>query len=108
MDILKKRKDFLEAARGKREVRQSFVLQAYRRGDAAPLRVGFACSKKVGNAVARNRAKRRLREIARRVLPAEGQPGTDYVLIGRQAETAARPFDLLLADLRSALKDISQ
>ena len=67
------------------------------------MRVGFTCSKKVGNAVARNRAKRRLREIARLVLPQHGADGTDYVLIGRNEKTDARDFQDLLADLRTAL-----
>ena len=66
------------------------------------VRVGFTCSKKVGNAVARNRAKRRLRAAARAVLPAHGRPGWDYVLIGRPEATAARPFASLCDDLAAA------
>ena len=66
----------------------------------------FTCSKKVGNAVARNRAKRRLREAARLVLPGKGRPGWDYVLIGRAEVTAARPFDLLQDDLARALDQL--
>jgi ribonuclease P protein component len=69
------------------------------------IRVGFTCSKKVGNAVARNRAKRRLRAIAEQILPLQGTPGTDYVLIGRQ-ETVTRSFALLLQDLQTALKRV--
>ncbi len=67
------------------------------------IRVGFTCSKKVGNAVARNRARRRLREAAERILPLHAQPGMDYVLIGR-TESVGRPFHLLLQDLTQALK----
>lgn len=67
------------------------------------MRVGFTTSRKVGNAVARNRARRRLREVARIVLPADAAPGRDYVLIGRP-ETLVRPFLELLADLRAALR----
>jgi ribonuclease P protein component len=70
-----------------------------------PLRVGFTCSKKVGNAVARNRARRRLRAAADQILPVEAAFFTDYVLIGRQ-ETLRRPFALLLQDLRTALKRV--
>jgi len=69
------------------------------------LRVGFTCSKKVGNSVARNRAKRRLRAAAAELLPSLAQPGFDYVLIGRQ-ETLRRPYGLLLQDLRTALKRV--
>ncbi len=103
-EILRKRADFLRAARGRRQAMPGFVLQGIARGDeSGAIRVGFTCSKKVGNAVARNRAKRRLREIARHVLPAAGRPGWDYVLIGRREATAARPFADLLADLETAL-----
>lgn len=65
--------------------------------------MGFTASRKVGNAVARNRAKRRLREAARAVLPAEGRAGWDYVLIGRPQATAALPYAQLLSDLSAAL-----
>jgi len=102
-EILRKRAEFLRAARGRRQHAPGFMLQAWRRDDTAPLRIGFTCSKKVGNAVARNRAKRRLREIARRVLPVRGQAGWDYVLIGRPQVTAARDFQALQDDLCAAL-----
>ena len=70
------------------------------------MRIGFTCSKKVGNAVARNRAKRRLREVARLVLPAHGRPGWDYVLVGRATVTAAHDFMAMQADLVQALARI--
>ena len=84
------------------------MVQARKRapGEASGIRVGFTCSKKVGNAVARNRAKRRLREAARAVLPLQGHDGWDYVLIGRAEVTADRPFEALLGDLRYALRKI--
>ena len=68
-------------------------------------RVGFTVSKRVGNAVKRNRARRRLKSIASDVLPNEGFQAWDYVFIGRLV-TLDRPYDLLLEDARSALRKI--
>lgn len=68
--------------------------------------MGYTCSKKVGNAVARNRAKRRLRAAAREVLPRLARPGWDYVLIGRAEQTATRDFTALLDDLKTAVTRI--
>lgn len=109
LDRLRNRPDFLRAARARRVPCPAFLLQARERapGEAAEaVRVGFTCSKKVGNAVARNRAKRRLREVARLVLPDHGRAGWDYVLIGRPGETADRDFAALLDDLKRALRKL--
>jgi len=108
--VLTKRADFLRAAKAQRLVTTGFLIQARARDQdeaAAPLiRVGFTCSKKVGNAVARNRAKRRLREIARLIIPFHGIGGWDYVLIGRAGKTADHPFAQMQQDLVQALKTI--
>ena len=110
---LKRRAEFLRVAASRRKwAAPGLILQAApavpqaENASAAEIRVGFTCSKKVGNAVARNRAKRRLRAVAREVIGLEAAPSHDYVLIGRQ-ETLRRPYALLLQDLRTALKRVS-
>ena len=104
--VLKKRQDFVAAAKARRQGTQGMMLQGRNRQDDGEMRMGFTCSKKVGNAVARNRAKRRLREAARMVLPDYGRAGWDYVLIGRADATAQRPLDALKHDLIYALNKI--
>ncbi|TPE50453.1 ribonuclease P protein component [Amaricoccus solimangrovi] len=109
--VLRQRSEFVAASKARRTSRAGLNLQARRRGAGEPaegVRVGFTCSKKVGNAVARNRAKRRLRAAAAAVLPEAGRPGWDYVLIGRPEATAARPWPDLLDDLRDGLAQLHQ
>jgi len=103
LETLKKRRDFLACARARKWAAPGLVLQARQRREPGPVRVGFTCSKKIGNAVTRNRAKRRLREAARKIISNQGREGWDYVLIGRPRATVARPFVALVEDLATAL-----
>ena len=105
MERLKKRAGFLRAARGIRRVEGAITLETCPAPEleAGHLRVGFTASKKIGNAVARNRAKRRLRAAASQLLPLLGRPRHDYVLVAR-GTAVARPFPALLSDITTALK----
>jgi ribonuclease P protein component len=103
MERLRRRQDFVAAAKALHAAVPGFVVQARDRDDGLAPRVGFTTTKKLGNAVIRNRIKRRLREAARLTLPAIAHRGFDYVLIGR-AGAAKRPFAELQKDLNSALK----
>ncbi len=99
---LKKRSEFLKAAKAARTARRAVVLQARRREDDGPARFGFTATKKIGGAVQRNRAKRRLREAIRVLAPHHAHAGTDYVLIARR-DTADLEWARLLDDVKSAL-----
>ena len=103
MERLKRRQDFVAAAKAQYAAMPGMVVQMRARGDEGPPRVGFTATKKLGNAVVRNRVKRRLREIARLGLETSARSGCDYVLIGR-APTFARSFPELEKDLTSAMK----
>ncbi|MGZ3410467.1 MAG: ribonuclease P protein component [Xanthobacteraceae bacterium] len=102
MERLRQRADFLAAATGAKVHVTGFVLQMRERNDRRPPRVGFTVSKKVGNAVERNRVRRRLREVVRRSASDRLKTGCDYVLIGRRAAIAL-PFDRLAEDFKGAL-----
>ena len=107
IETLKNRPDFLRVAQARRQGTGGFLLQGRARDDgAAMVRVGFTASKKIGNAVARNRAKRRLRALVREVLAASARPGWDYVLVAKPQATIARDYTDLLADLHSALRSV--
>ena len=99
---LKTRPQFLFVRRGYYERRKSLVIQARKRPGSTLIGAGFTATKKIGNAVIRNRAKRRLREAARQLLPLHGETGTDYVFIAR-IDTATIGWQRLLDDMESAL-----
>jgi ribonuclease P protein component len=103
IERLKIRPDFLAAAKGASCARGAVVVQALDRGDGLGLiRLGFTATRRIGGAVVRNRAKRRLRHAAAALVPLHGKPGRDYVFIAR-AGTAKRPWVRLLDDVESAL-----
>ena len=103
MKRLTQRADFVAAASGSKAHTEGFVVQRRDRGDTAPPRVGFTVSRQVGNAVERNRVRRRLRELVKRSGSPSLRPHCDYVLVGRRA-ALGRGFDTMLDDLKSALK----
>ena len=108
---LKRRSEFLRVARSRRKwAAPGLVLQAREAeggisGKEPAIRVGFTVSSKVGNAVARNRARRRLRAAAERIMPVHAKTGHDFVLVGRVA-TLERPFTALVVDLETALRRV--
>lgn len=102
MDRLRQRADFLAVANGARMNSPAFVVQNRIRDDDGPVRVGFTVTKKNGTATERNRIRRRLRELVKRIDVVSMRPHSDYVLVGRRA-ALDRGFATMLEDLRSAL-----
>lgn len=99
--VLTRRADFLAANHGLRVARPGFVLLARPNG-GGQMRFGITVTKKIGNAVVRNRMKRRFRALLRELLPTSGLAGTDHVLIGREGGIE-RDFGLLREELAAAL-----
>lgn len=105
---LKVRREFLHVAKGAYAARPGVLVQARHPQHASDsIRTGFTASRKVGNAVVRNRCKRRLKEAARALLPLYGKAGCDYVFIAR-AGTQQRGYQALLDDVKGALQSVSR
>lgn len=109
--LIKKRPDFLHVTRnGYKAVKSGLVLQAAktrRYFDPPVFRIGYTATKKIGNAVCRNRAKRRLRAVCAALMPLEAVAGYDYVIIARYT-TVDMPYKKLYKELKHALKEIKQ
>jgi ribonuclease P protein component len=105
MERLRQRADFLAAATGVKAPAAAFVLQARKRGDDGPVRIGFTVSKKVGTAVERNRVRRRLREVVRLSAAARMRRGHDYVLIGRRAALEL-PFEKMIEEFDRTVRRV--
>jgi ribonuclease P protein component len=107
MDRLRQRADFLAVANGARINSAAFVVQHRLRDDEGPIRVGFTVTRKNGTATERNRIRRRLRELVKRIDVMAMRPHSDYVLVGRRA-ALNRGFIAMLDDLRSALNRLDR
>ena len=91
---LRKRSEFLAVRRGEKRRGRLFLMEVLARGDDLPARIGFTVTKKVGNAVVRNRVRRRLKEAVRVHAAGDMKPGTDYVVVGREELLTARFADI--------------
>jgi ribonuclease P protein component len=107
MDRLRQRADFLAVANGARAGAAAFVVQSRRRDDGGPIRVGFTVTKKNGTATERNRIRRRLRELVKRLDVLSMRAHSDYVLVGRRA-ALTRDFATMIEDLRAALRRLER
>jgi len=110
--VITRRADFLAANRGKRFVTSSFVLLAFKRSeghsaDQQQVRYGITVTKKIGNAVVRNRMKRRFRALLQAALPSQGIAGVDHIMIGRK-EDQERDFVSMQSDLEKGLKFLAR
>ena len=107
MDRLRQRADFLAVANGTRANSAAFVVQGRSRDDDGPVRIGFTVTKKNGTATERNRIRRRLRELVKRLDVISVRPHHDYVLVGRRS-ALTRDFATMLDDLRSAFNRLDR
>lgn len=108
LERLRKRSDFLIVSKAREKwITPAFIIQVYARAPEGSPRFGLTASKKIGGAVERNRAKRRLRALIRETLPPLTHPGTDYVFIAR-SDVLKRDFDLMGKELRKGITRLSQ
>jgi len=107
LGVLKKRAEFLHVREGRYRAQGGIVVQMRENPTHTGIRVGFTATKKIGNAIVRNRSKRRLREVARTLLPQHGLLGHDYVFIARNG-TIDRNWTALLDDAEKALITLSK
>ena len=107
MDRLRQRADFIAVANATRMNSAAFVVQSRVRDDDGPVRIGFTVTKKNGTAAERNRIRRRLRELVKRLDGVSLRPHSDYVLVGRR-DALSRDFAVMLDDLRSALRRLDR
>ena len=107
LGVLKTRSEFLHVRSGKYKACKNLTIQANNSPSSNNIRVGFTATKKIGNAVVRNKAKRRLRHVARELLPEHGLKGVDYVFIARNS-TASTPYKNLKNNTRDALVSITK
>ena len=106
LETLSKRSDFVAASKAEKYVGKSVIVQA-RSNSLETIRVGYTASKKIGNSVTRNRAKRRMRAAVSETLAFYGTSGTDYVLIGRAQTTCNTKFDELKDELICAFENLN-
>ena len=107
LGLLKKRSEFLFVREGRYRAIGGVVIQARVNPEHKIIRVGFTATKKIGNAVIRNRAKRRLRQASRALLPKYGCPGHDYVFIARNT-TVEKSYESLVSDVQKALINLAK
>ena len=104
---LRKRGEFLAVRRGEKRRGRFFLLEVLDRGDGGAARIGFTVTKKVGNAVVRNRIRRRLKEAVRVHAAGDMAPGSDYVIVGRE-DILAAPFAEIAAELSRRMRGARQ
>jgi len=108
LERLKKRSEFLTVSKtGNKWISPAFIIQSYERAPSGPFRYGITASRKVGGAVERNRAKRRLRALIREILPSLARPGVDYVFIAR-LEILKRDFVLMKEELKRGVQMVNK